>query len=85
MTDNKQQNGLKQSKPDDRSNNARRIQRNISSTIENIELGEEMIAETSDSELKAELEEKNLRRHDALRGMKAEMAEEIPYSNKKPE
>lgn len=64
------------SKPDDRTNNAARIQHNISNTIENIHLANEMIEETSDDNMKRTLEEKNERREDALKGMKSEMKDE---------
>lgn len=63
-------------KPDDRTNNAARIQHNISNTIENIHLADEMIEETSDDNTKRSLEEKNKRREDALKGMKSEMKDE---------
>lgn len=83
MTENKSTNHLKDNKPDDRSDNARRIQRNISSTLENIELGEEMIAETSDPKLMKQLHDKNKRRQDAVNSLKEEMADEMPYSDQK--
>ena len=74
---------LKTNKPDDRSDNAKRIQRNITSTLHNVELGNEMIAETSDPKLMKELHNKNKRRQKAIKGMKEEMAEEMPYSDQK--
>lgn len=63
-------------KPDDRTNNAARIQHNISNTIENIHRADEMIEETSDDNMRRTLEEKNKRREEALKGMKSEMKDE---------
>ena len=63
-------------KPDDRRNNVARIQHNISNTIENIHLADEMIEETSDDNMRRTLEEKNERREEALKGMKSEMKDE---------
>lgn len=62
--------------PDDRSNNVERIQRNIDWTIHNIEMAEEMIAETSDEKMKRALTEKNKRRRRALEGMRKEIRDE---------
>jgi len=76
MSENKSTN-----KPDDRSDNAKRIQRNISSTLQNVELGSEMIAETSDPKMMRELHDKNKRRQIAIENMKEEIADEMPYSN----
>lgn len=64
------------SKPDDRTNNAARIQHNISNTIENIHRADDMIEETSDDNMRRTLEEKNNRREEALKGMKSEMKDE---------
>ncbi|SHI49916.1 small acid-soluble spore protein (thioredoxin-like protein) [Clostridium amylolyticum] len=63
-------------KPDDRTNNAARIQHNITNTIENIHRADEMIEETSDDNMRRTLEEKNKRREEALKGMKSEMKDE---------
>lgn len=49
-------------KPDDRTNNAARIQHNITNTIDNIHRADEMIEETSDDNMRRTLEEKNKRR-----------------------
>lgn len=62
--------------PDDRSNNVERIQKNIDWTIHNMELAEELIAETSDEKLKGRLEKKNERRRRALEGMRKEIRDE---------
>ena len=63
-------------KPDDRSNNVERIQRNIDMTIHNMELADEMIEKTSDEKMKKELSEKNDRRRHALDGMRDEIKDE---------
>lgn len=67
---------MMKNKPDDRRNNAERIQRNISNTIENFHLTEEAIEESDDGKVKKTLEEKNDRRLDAINGMKSEMKDE---------
>lgn len=63
-------------KPDDRRDNVDRIQHNISNTIQNIELANEMIETTSDTKMKKTLEEKNQRREEALDAMKSEIKDE---------
>jgi small acid-soluble spore protein (thioredoxin-like protein) len=63
-------------KPDDRRDNVDRIQHNISNTIQNIELANEMIETTSDTKMKKTLEEKNERREEALDAMKSEIKDE---------
>lgn len=63
-------------KPDDRTNNVDRIQYNIDKTIQNCELADEMIARTSDQEMKKTLTEKNERREDALNSMRKEIKDE---------
>jgi small acid-soluble spore protein (thioredoxin-like protein) len=68
-------------KPDDRSDNAARIQKNINMTIHNMEAADEMIAKTSDPKTKKALMEKNERRRQALEGMRQEMRDESPYSD----
>ena len=63
-------------KPDDRRDNVDKIQYNISKTIQNIELAEEMIAKTDDEKMKKTLEEKNERRREALESMRKEIRDE---------
>ncbi|GAA0122354.1 MULTISPECIES: small acid-soluble spore protein Tlp [Clostridium] len=63
-------------KPDDRRDNVDRIQQNISNTIENIHLANEMIEETSDENTKETLIEKNRRREKALDSMRSEIKDE---------
>lgn len=65
-----------QPNPDDRSDNAERIQRNINFTLKNMEAADEMIEETDDEKTKRTLAEKNERRREALRGMRSEMRDE---------
>lgn len=62
--------------PDDRKDNVERIQRNISNTIHNMELAEEMAARTPDKKMSHELKDKNERRRDALDGMRREIRDE---------
>lgn len=62
--------------PDDRSDNAERIQRNIGYTLKNMEAADEMIEETPDEKMKKTLAEKNERRREALRAMRSEMRDE---------
>ncbi|MGE5496252.1 MAG: small acid-soluble spore protein Tlp [Burkholderiales bacterium] len=62
--------------PDDRSDNAERIQRNINFTLKNMEAADEMIEKTDDEKMKRALAEKNERRREALRGMRSEMRDE---------
>lgn len=61
---------------DDRRDNVDKIQCNISNTIKNIHLAEEMIQITDDEKCKEELSEKNNRREEALKAMRKEIREE---------
>ena len=70
-------------KPDDRSDNAARIQKNINMTIHNMEAADEMIAKTPDAKMKKTLADKNERRRQALDGMRREMRDES-QPRKKP-
>lgn len=63
-------------KPDDRRDNVDRIQHNIDHTIQNMELAEEMIANTSDEKAKVDLKGKNERRREALDSMRVEIKDE---------
>ncbi|OQB16020.1 MAG: Small, acid-soluble spore protein Tlp [Firmicutes bacterium ADurb.Bin193] len=63
-------------KPDDRSDNVEKIQRNINWTIHNMELADEMIEKGSNEKMKKELEKKNERRRAALESMRNEIADE---------
>lgn len=68
-------------KPDDRRDNADKIQYFIDKTIENCELANEMISETSDEKMKNALREKNQRRKESLKGMSEELKDEIEDKN----
>lgn len=63
-------------KPDDRSDNVERIQFNIDNTIRNIDLAEDIIAETDDPKTKKALQKKNERREEALARMRVEIRDE---------
>lgn len=69
--------------PDNRDNNVDRIQKNIDMTLHNMELANEMIAKTSDQNLKNALKEKNERRRQALEGFRNEIRDEAEYQKKK--
>lgn len=70
------------SKPDNRSDNADRIQENINCTIKNMELADDMIARTDDCKTKKDLKEKNNRREAALDSMRNEIKDEAEYQSK---
>ena len=70
-------------KPDDRSDNVEKIQKNIDETTQNMELAEEMISKTSDEKMKKSLEAKNERRAQALDGLRHEIKDEADYQTKK--
>ncbi len=53
-----------------------KIQYNITKTIQNCELADEMIAKTDDEKMKETLIEKNQRRREALDGMREEIKDE---------
>lgn len=63
-------------KPDDRSDNVENIQKNINHTIENMRKADEVIEGTSDNAMRQNLEEKNERREQALKGMRSEIRDE---------
>jgi small acid-soluble spore protein (thioredoxin-like protein) len=63
-------------KPDDRSDNVEKIQRNISNTIENIEAAHDMMGKVDDPKTKHDLLAKNERREEALEGMREEIRDE---------
>lgn len=62
--------------PDDRRDNADKIQRNIDMTIHNMELAEDMMEKTDNPKTEAELHAKNERRGHALEGMRREIKDE---------
>ncbi len=63
-------------KPDDRTDNVERIQFNIDNTIMNYRKTEDAIKITEDEKQRRELEEKNKRRVQALKGMRKEIRQE---------
>lgn len=67
---------MSKNKPDDRRDNAQKIQKAIDNTKHNMELADEMIARASDDKTKADLKAKNERRDQAIEPMKREMQEE---------
>jgi small acid-soluble spore protein (thioredoxin-like protein) len=72
-------------KPDDRRNNVDRIQRTIDRTLHNMEMANELIAETTDPRTKEAMEDKNARRGHALEAMRKEIKDEAAYKDdKKP-
>lgn len=63
--------------PDNRADNADRIQHNIDMTIDNIHRANEMIEKTSDQKMKQVLNAKNERRMDALDSLRHEIKDEV--------
>jgi small acid-soluble spore protein (thioredoxin-like protein) len=63
-------------KPDDRKDNVDKIQNNISNTIENYNIAEEVIGKTDDEKNKKPLEAKNERREESINSMRAEIKDE---------
>lgn len=63
-------------KPDDRSDNVRRIQDNIDNTLKNINLANEVIATSNDPKEIQNMKERNAKREEALEAMKSEIREE---------
>ncbi len=84
-TKNQNTNAQNRPKPDDRSDNVARIQKNIDMTIHNIEAAEDMMAKTPDDKMKKTLSEKNERRRDALDGMRSEIRDEAKAQEKRNE
>ena len=64
------------SNPDDRSDNVERIQENIDNTIKNINLANEVIAESNNSKEIENMKERNQRREESLEAMRSEIKEE---------
>lgn len=69
-------------KPDDRSDNVKKIKNHIDHTIQNMEMAEDMIRVTDDEKAKRDLKEKNKRREDALAGMREEIRDEAKAKKK---
>jgi small acid-soluble spore protein (thioredoxin-like protein) len=68
--------------PDDRRDNVDRIQHHIDTTIQNMELADELIEKTSDPKAKEDLKDKNERRRHALDGMRHEIKDEAEHQKK---
>lgn len=71
----------KRPKPDDRRDNVERIQFNIDNTIRNYRETKDKIMTAHDEKQREELEEKNQRRNQALKGMRKEIQEEARDRN----
>ena len=71
----------KRPKPDDRRDNVERIQFNIDNTIRNYRETKDKIMTAHDEKQRQELEEKNQRRNQALKGMRKEIQEEARDRN----
>jgi small acid-soluble spore protein (thioredoxin-like protein) len=67
---------LNRPKPDDRRDNVDRIQNNIDHTIANFRETEDMIENSVDTKQKSELQAKNERRENAIKGMRKEIRDE---------
>ncbi len=63
-------------KPDDRTDNVEKIKFNIDNTIINYRKTEDAIKLAVDDKQRQELEEKNQRRNEALKGMRKEIRQE---------
>lgn len=67
-------------KPDDRSDNAEKLQNMVHDTLENMEKAKESTAFAS-TEQKRKIEEKNKRREQAIEGMRAEIKDEYNHND----
>ncbi|MEN1969968.1 small acid-soluble spore protein Tlp [Lentibacillus sp. N15] len=65
-------------KPDDRSDNAAKLQQHVENTMENMEDANESMQFSSGDE-KEKIKAKNQRREEAIKGMRAEIADEEDY------
>ena len=73
-------------KPDDRSDNVRRIAHAIDNTMENLREAEDFVkahADEMDSRDKADIQAKNERRSDAISGMREEIQDESLHQRDK--
>ena len=68
-------------KPDDRTDNVEKIKFNIDNTIINYRKTEDAIKLAEDDKQRQELEEKNQRRDEALKGMRKEIRQEAVDKN----
>lgn len=65
--------------PDDRSDNVKKIQKNIDMTIRNMEAAEELMGVVESPKVKKQLRAKNERRAEALKGLRNEIKDEAEY------
>jgi small acid-soluble spore protein (thioredoxin-like protein) len=63
-------------KPDDRSDNAQKLQSMIHDTLENIEAAEDSLALTDSDTQRRQIEEKNQRRRESIESYRAEIKDE---------
>lgn len=63
-------------KPDDRSDNAEKLQSMIHDTLENIEAAEDSLALTDSDTQRRQIEEKNQRRRESIESYRAEIKDE---------
>lgn len=70
------------SKPDDRRDNVKKIQKHIDNTVKNMEMAEDMMRLTDDEQTYDELKAKNERRAKALDAMRSEIKDEAKHINK---
>lgn len=68
--------------PDDRRDNVEKIQKSIHNTIENIEAAEETAEFADNHKAKKEIEAKNDRRREAIKGMRHEVKDEAAHKKK---
>ena len=64
-------------KPDDRSDNAEKLQSMIHDTIENIEAAEESLAFTDSETQRQQIQDKNERRRESIESYRAEIKDEV--------
>lgn len=66
-----------QAKPDDRSDNVEKLQDMVQNTIENIEESHKTMKDDDlDGKDREAVKEKNIRREEAIKGMRAEISDE---------
>ena len=70
--------------PDNRRDNESKIKAAISATQSRVEAAKEMIANTDNPKMKADLKAKNQRREEAIRGKTIEMKQEAEYNENHP-
>jgi small acid-soluble spore protein (thioredoxin-like protein) len=75
---------LAMAKPDDRSDNVRKLQESVQNTIENSREATDYLNEFGDeipAGQKKAIEDKNARRKDSIQGFRAEIQDEVQDSN----